>query len=107
MKKYIVLVLAVVLAASWVGCGTSPTKASDWNIVSLNGASPNLSFISFTNMGGLPGDGQNPQIIGNAVLGWEQNNPGRRVISMQIVYQPYGYATRAKVDGIFIYSEPK
>ena len=110
MRKLTIVSLILTAAILLTGCGLffdETPPAIVVNQVPLTNSSPNWSFVALTNASGMPSDPANVQAIGNAILNWEESNPGRRIVTMQIIYQPRAYSTSPYVSGISIYSEAK
>jgi hypothetical protein len=75
-----------------------PVKKARTNV------SRNWDYISL-DLDGWPG--QNKHAIGKAIFNWEKSHPKRRIVSMQLIYQPDDVNIQLGVVGISIYSETK
>jgi hypothetical protein len=105
MRK-VALVLIFVFAVTLVLTACSPklpdlSNPTDDPIVVV---SNNWTYIML-DLYGTPGDFTKE--IGNAILQWEQANPNRRIVSLQIIYSLHSYSFPAEIRGISIYSEIK
>lgn len=104
-KKHLILVLILVL----VSCApaSAPTSSIQMQQSGQNLTSPNWDYISFENMWGYPNAQENQVVISNAIYLWEQSNPDREIVTLQIIQQGDAYATSPEVMGISIYSKLK
>jgi hypothetical protein len=99
-QKLILLIIAFALFLA--ACGVAPAPVpSDLNVP----VSENWNIITFKDMYGSPVSGYNSDVIGNAILVWEQAHPDRKIVSLQIIYQPDTYSRAEKVNGLSIYSQ--
>jgi len=69
--------------------------------------SENWDYITFSRLYGYIDEGNNKEIIGNAILQWENANPGRTIVDLDIIYNQHAYMTSPEIKGISIYSELK
>lgn len=104
LRKKVLLILAIFVLS---GCGAPAMPSTVIDINSQSGMSPNWEIVAFDNVSGSPTNPINAQLIGNAVLHWEETHPGRKIVSIQILYEPQtsnGYGD--VINGLSIYSLP-
>lgn len=103
-KVALVLIFVFAVALVLTACYVKYPDASGVVETPVVAVSDNWTYIML-DLYGTPGDFTKE--IGNAILQWEQANPNRRIVSLEIIYKLPSYSYPSKIEGISIYSEYK
>ena len=104
MKKIATVFMVIFVFSLLAACFPVTAQSETAPFVpSITMTSDNWTYVDFGKQFGLPGD--YVPLISDSIRRWEELNPDRRIVSMQIIFQQQGYLTAEVTYGISIYSE--